>query len=314
MLRPATIIIMTMLIALSTLWGVSQNAPIPYQTSGGGQNIPGSITPMPEPSMSLGEDAQLGEQIYVILEPKDRAVISAEIASPVVRVFKLMGESFEEGDILMKLEDTIYKAAVLRGEALVVKGEALFNAKQQLFIDHISSLVELKDAEAQLASARAELALAQKQLRATTIRAPYRGKVVAVNLLPNELPQPGQPLIEILGDSVLVAKMLVDSMSLNDVKLGNKMDILIRETGQTVQAEIVRIGSVIDPASSTIKVDAEIDNSNRQLIAGMTGITTLTANKSLRVTPPGTSTGSDIDLTPKTDLEINRSNRGVKSK
>ena len=53
------------------------------------------------------------------------------------------------------------------------------------------------------------------------------------------------------------------------------IDILVNETGKNVKARILRIGPLIDMASSTIKVEAAIMDGDKDLMAGMTGITKL---------------------------------------
>jgi len=212
---------------------------------------------------------------YVVLEPKERAIISARIPARVMKIYKWLGESFEEGEVLMQLDDTVYKPAVIRGEALVAKSEALVQAKQKLFQDKIASYLDLKEAEAVLANAQSELALARQQYEACQVVGPYRGKVVSVGIMPNEFAQIGQPIIEILSDKVFIARLLVDSTMLNQIKIGKKIKIRVRETGEDLEAVISRIGSSIEPSSGTIKVEAEIENRNRTLISGMTGVTRL---------------------------------------
>ena len=57
----------------------------------------------------------------------------------------------------------------------------------------------------------------------------------------------------------------------NHIKLGKEIKIDILETGKTITAKISRIGAVIDPSSATLRVEAEIDNRNGNLKAGMSG-------------------------------------------
>lgn len=223
----------------------------------------------------ISEEVHSAYDYYVVLEPKERAIISARIPARVMKIYKWLGESFEEGEVLMQLDDAIYKPAVIRGDALVAKAEALVQAKQKLFQDKIASYLDLKEAEAVLANALSELALARQQYEACQVIAPYRGKVVNVGIMPNEFAQIGQPIIEILSDKIFVARLLVDSKMMNHVKIGKKIRIRVRETQENLEAVISRIGSSIDPSSGTVKVEAEIKNVNRNLVSGMTGVTRL---------------------------------------
>ena len=218
----------------------------------------------------------LSEEFHVIIDSLKKATLSAQLASPVKKIYKQLGESFNKGDLILELDSAIYHAQVLKTKAVLEKAFNTYKAKEELFHSKIASLSELKEAYALWATAQAEYEVAKKQLEACKIIAPYRGKVANVLLYEHELPQVGQPLVEVVGDEVLLAKMLVDAKYRNDLKPNSTVNIYIRELDETLPAQIKRVGSVIDPISSTIAVEAEIDNKDSHLISGMTGTTELT--------------------------------------
>jgi len=185
-----------------------------------------------------------------------------------------MGDHFETGELLIQLDDTIFQATFARALAMLERAKAELAAKKSLFADKIASLFELRDAEASLAKARADLVIARKNLRASSILAPYTGKVVTLFIEEHELPQSNKELMEIIDDHTLIAKLLVPSSLLGKVQVGQALPIHIQEIAATVEATITRIGAVIDPASSTIRIDAEVDNADGYLKAGMIGSTT----------------------------------------
>jgi membrane fusion protein, multidrug efflux system len=207
----------------------------------------------------------------VIIDPKHRTVLSAEIQSPVSIIHKHMGDSFKKGDILIQLNDVVYQSNIKKTEAVLERARVEFEAKNQLFNDNVASLFELKEAEANVAIAESELAIAKRDLESTRIEAPYDGNVVTLGIEEHELPQPGTELIEIVYDKVLLAKLLVPTEMLEQLKIGQSFSIDIPDADKTITATIARISSVIDPSSSTFRVEAEIDNSGHQLWAGMKG-------------------------------------------
>jgi len=213
---------------------------------------------------------------HVILAPRHKTMLSSEVASVIKMVSKKMGEPFKEGEVLIQLDDAVFRGQHSKAQAEVQRAETDLNAKQQLFNDGAASLAELKEAEAQVASAHAELILAEKNLNSCTLKAPYAGKVVNLNFEEHELVQPGEELIEIVDDAILVAKFLLPSVFLNRINIDDTIDIFIKEANLTVPATIKRISAVIDPSSSTIKVDAEVDNTTQKLKSGMTGTLTMT--------------------------------------
>jgi RND family efflux transporter MFP subunit len=219
------------------------------------------------------------EPIQVTFEPKMKAELAAQIASPVVKIYKLLGESFEKGDILIKLEDSFYRANVEKGLAAVEKAKSILHAKNELFKESLAPFLDVKDAESLLATAKADLAFAKKQWEACTVYAPFTGKVASLLISEFELPQPGQSLIEIIGDDILIGRMLVDANYWNKVEVNQMLNIKVNETNQSIRGRVVRIGPMIDLSSSSLKVEMEIHHKDTELIAGMTGVTTLNEEK-----------------------------------
>lgn len=227
------------------------------------------------------EERSEEEPLRVILAAYQRTILSAQISTPVLTsqvsaavtaIYKRMGESFKKGDVLITLDETVYDANLLNAQAILDRARVVLRAREELYRDKIASLVDLKDAQAAVANGIAQLALAQNQVDSSIVKAPYDGKVVSLNVEVYELPQPGQPLIEIIQTDPLLAKILVPAKYLNDLEIG-KILVVHLEMGASVDAKIIRIGSVIDPASSTIAVDAEVENHEGRLMPGMIGTT-----------------------------------------
>lgn len=239
-------------------------------------NLPAQTPPLSEQYQAVPERRQ--PAFRVVLEPLHRTSLSAQVETPVVKITKRMGESFNGGDLLIQLDDAVYKAELTRAHATLLKAKTELDSKQRLFNDHVASLFEIKEAEANAAIAEAEVAKAQRNLDATRIVAPYKGKVVSLGIEEFELAQVGKILIELVEDQKLLANLLIPSSFLPKIAIGQAITITIKETGEPIVARITRIGSVIDPASSTIKIEAEIDNRDEKLKAGMSGTAILSIN------------------------------------
>lgn len=207
----------------------------------------------------------------VVIEPVDRTKLSALVQSPVVKINKKMGESFVKGEVLIQLDDRVVKSNLEKALSALDRAKVEYEAKNQLFNENVASLFELKEAESNVATAHADVVIAQRDFDASSIEAPYDGKVVLLNISEYELPKTGSELIEIVKDDILLAKLLVPSSLLKTIKIGKKFKVNLYGEDQPVIAEIKRIGSVIDPSSDTIKIEAVIDNSQGNLRAGMTG-------------------------------------------
>ncbi len=131
---------------------------------------------------------------------------------------------------------------------------------------------ELTAAQRDRAVAADELAVAQHDLAACTLEAPYAGRVARVLIHGHERAEPGMPVLEIVDDRVLLAKFLVPSRLFDKVRIGQPVTIAARESQQTVTGRVSHVAAVLDAASTTFEVYAEVDNADGKLRAGMNGL------------------------------------------
>ncbi len=128
------------------------------------------------------------------VEPLRRINLSAQVSGKVAKVGKnfLEGAYFEQGELLVQLEQADYSFAIERAKAQVAAAEQRVaeergrnrQAKREwreLGSDEANALFlrlpQLKSAEAALSAAQADLAAAELALERTTIRAPFAGRL-----------------------------------------------------------------------------------------------------------------------------------------
>jgi membrane fusion protein, multidrug efflux system len=252
--------------------------------------------------------AQEAGTYRVVLEPKFKTTISSEVTSTVTKLNKKMGEKFQKGEILMELDDTIFVFNQKKAEALKHNAETNLKTIQELYDEKSASQVQLSETQAALASTAADLALANKAVKSCHITAPYNGKVQEVFVQEYERVEAGQKLIDVIDDSILVAKLLIDSELVHELKIGKILTIHIPTLNKPFQATIAQISAGINPASSLIKVNATIDNTSEELRAGMIGIVQIGEKKIVPsqqpLTPPTTPSPSPSQQVEKKNVRI----------
>lgn len=149
------------------------------------------------------EDATITVASQGTVEPRTSTNLVSEVAGQVVEVSPafVAGGFFRQGDVLLKLDDRNYRAAVSRAEASVAsarsqleqeRGQAdvaqrewdRMSAEEQARIrakDLYLRKPQLQEAVARLESAEADLEQARNDLAKTTVLAPYDGLVSAKN-------------------------------------------------------------------------------------------------------------------------------------
>ena len=271
------------------------------------------------------------DHVAAILTPRWQAVLSAEVSGQIVAINKELGERFERGDVLVKLDDLTYRVNKETAQAKVQAAEsdlaqvqklaadrtrqrhtkavleaaaANFVAVQNLYNDGHASQVDLENAKRdatiakteceladsvsakELIKAKRELVIARGQrdiaddgLDACAIRAPFGGRVARLFVHEHEFVERGTPLMETVDDHVLLTKFLLPSALFRSVHKGQELKLFVVEASETVVATVSHISAVLDPASVTFEVYAEVDNTERNLWAGMNGSLSLSEIK-----------------------------------
>lgn len=238
------------------------------------------------------------EQFRAIFLPLYHTTMSSQVNAKVQRIFKRMGDSFEEGEILIQQENQVYKGLLEKARAAVARTEAELKGRQDLFSKNLISYFDLKTAEANLASAQSEFVTAETLYNSCAIRAPYKGKVINLFVEEQEYVQEGRNLIEIIYDEVLLGRLLVPTKDLKQFTRGKELKIKIPEAGTIVEGKVYRIDAAINPSSSLIKVDIIVLNHDQKLISGMIGEVIVEPKRVLREEPVPINPRSEPNRTP----------------
>lgn len=211
------------------------------------------------------------QDIRAQLTPRRYTTIAAEIGAKISHIAVPEGAAFRAGQTLISLDCSLQQAQLQKARASLSAAERTFSANKRLEELRSIGKVELEVSEAEVAKARAEVSLMNVSLGKCQIAAPFSGRVAEQRVREQQYVQPGQPLLDILDDSVLELDFIVPSHWLAWLKAGYPFQVRIDETGKSYPARVLRIGARVDPVSQSVKVAAAIDGKFAELIPGMSG-------------------------------------------
>lgn len=230
------------------------------QAQAGEPSVPASLAPVSR------------DQLSVVLTSRREAVLSAEVRAQVQRIYREFGQSFAQGQVLVELDAaSFHRLNLEKTDVFLEAARKAYAVTSQLFKEKSASILELEKAKAELAVAEVNRKFSLRNVNVCRIAAPYGGRVEKLFVNEHELVDEGRPLIKIVDDSVLRARIILPSDLFGSLKIGQPMPILIKETGKEVTAKVSHISAVMDPASGTFEVYAEVANSDGTLRSGMTG-------------------------------------------
>ena len=207
-----------------------------------------------------------------LVSATEKVLISSEIAARVEKINFLLGDAFKKGDVLISFDCKLYKAQREVIQATYDSSKIqLENDKELLEMRSIGKL-QYQLSESALKKAEAELNIANFNVERCEIIAPYDGKVMDVYTSIFTSIEQRQPLMDIVGDGLLEAEIVVPSNWLQWLKKNHEVKITIDETGETLDASIISLGAAVDAVSQTIELKAQFKKKYENLIPGMSGI------------------------------------------
>lgn len=208
-----------------------------------------------------------------LLEPTDRALLSAEIGARIQQMPYQPGERFAQGDLLVALDCGLFSAqrARVQAEAEAARLEAE-NAEELNAMRSIGRL-EVALSEQAYAQAQAELRVARINESRCEIRAPFAGEVAEWQVRPHEFAKPQEPVLEIVASQSLEAEIVAPAIWIGNVAVGDALNIRLDGGSELIGAEITRINPVIDPVSETVTYYAR-PVMHPWMTIGMTGTAT----------------------------------------
>ncbi len=237
---------------------------------------PGPV-PAPRPA-PLARPALERQDIRAQLTPRRYTTIAAEIGAKVSSLPVTEGGAFRAGQLLVQFDCSLQQAQMQKAEAELEGAEQTHKSNQRLEQLNSVGQLELDLSKSAAAKARAEVGANKALLAKCQVAAPFAGRVAEQKVREQQYVQPGQPLLDILDDSVLELEFLVPSGWLRWLKAGGAFEVQIDETRKTYPARFTRIGARVDPVSQSVKVAAAIHGRFPELMAGMSG--------KVLVTPP----------------------------
>lgn len=208
-------------------------------------------------------------QVRGLIIAKHQPVISSELAGRINTIFFRPGEYFKKGDTLISLDRRLLSAQRDKAEAALEGAELkLENSKQLKRLKSIGEL-EVSLAEVEVKSRKAEVAMARIALERCLIKAPFKGRVVSLEVEEHESIAPNQNLLELVSTEQLLVEVLGPADWLGWLKVGQKFVVSIDLFSEELEAEIITIGAVVDPVSNMVTLHGRMSKQTSSLLPGM---------------------------------------------
>ena len=228
--------------------------------------------------------------------------IVATEAGEVVETSLHANQMVEKGDVLLRLDDRTEQLALEiaqanrdHAQATVTRYEGLHQNGSAVVTD-----VALSEAEVALRLAEANVGLAEAALENRTIVAPISGRLGLSDVTVGDQLSSGDPIVTVDDTTTLLATFEVPERSIGLLAEGKLVFVTTPTyTGRIFEGAITAFDSRLDSVTRSATVQAEIDNTDGLLLAGMTFAVRMTDD-----TDP-------LPMVPSTAITWDRSGAGI---
>lgn len=212
--------------------------------------------------------------VQAVLVAYKKATFSSPLTGKITSLKFNEGETFKKGDLLFSYDCVSIKARHREKNAEKNATWAKLEASRKLKELKSASDLEVTLSLMDFRKADAAADISAEQVKQCRMVAPYNGRITERKVNLYETANEGQEMLSIISTDRLHIRMLVPSKWLSWVKVGTPLNVTVHETQQTYPAKIIRIGGSVDEISQSITVIAEISESHKKLLPGMSGLAT----------------------------------------
>ena len=206
------------------------------------------------------------------LEADEQATVVSQITGVVLEIRAEEGDFVEAGQVLARVESDRYALGVERANADLKRLEMDFQRKQELFDKQLVSAEDYERVSAEYDAQKAAHDLARLDLEYTNIRAPISGFISERLVRAGNLVELHQAVYRVTSYDPLLAVMHVPERELSVLRKGLDVSMSLGAwPGESFTGEVIRISPVIDPATGTFRVTAEIEDHDNMLKPGLFG-------------------------------------------
>ncbi|SFH79283.1 MULTISPECIES: efflux RND transporter periplasmic adaptor subunit [unclassified Pseudomonas] len=243
----ALLIAVVVLIALAwALWRWSHPAAAAYAPA----PIKVAVAPVSDAPFTRYLEA-IGE-----LEAVQQVSVPAEVGGRVVQLPVESGQRVERDQVLVRLNDAPQRGNLMRLQGELENAKVKLERSRTLVKVNATSREAFDNAQTEYTTAQGALQELKAQIDQLTIRAPFAGTLGIRKVHLGQFVNPGDSLINLVGDKGLYVNFSVPEQALAQLKVGNTLDVQLDALpGQRFSARISSIDPFLD-RSRTLSVQA----------------------------------------------------------
>ncbi len=246
-----------------------------YQHTNGTATQTGSAAPMdfatPVEAAPVKQEALVRSIVAVgSLLANEKVMLQPEFEGKVVTIHFNEGQAVKQGDLLVTLDDSIYKAELNQADARLKLSQANTKRISSLRKKGLSNEQEADQAVSELGVNKASRVLARTRLKKMAIHAPFDGNIGLRSISEGDYLSRGQDIVTLVNSNPIKLEFRIPEVYLSEVAIGQTVDVRVDAfRGETFIGEVYAIAPEVDVGGRSFMVRAQIPNDDSRLVPGL---------------------------------------------
>ena len=207
--------------------------------------------------------------VYGKTEASRSVTLRAEIDGRVTDVGARRGARVHRGDVIVRLDVRDLEARLQQARALVSQRQIQYDAAKRLKSRNFQSETNVAEALANLEAARADAKRVEVDIASSVLTAPFDGVLHTRPVEVGDYLSEGNEVGRIIELDPILVTGDVSQRELLDLEVGARGSAVLI-TGERLEGVLRYVASESDDSTRTFRIELEVDNPDRSVVAGTT--------------------------------------------
>jgi len=198
-------------------------------------------------------------------------VIMPEVSGLLTEVFVEEGDQVSKGQRLAKIDDAGLSPQLAQMKIQLELAKTTFDRQKRLWEQKIGSEMQYLQAKTNYEAQEKTVNQIEEQIAKTVVLAPFSGTIDEVITKQGNMVSPGMtPLFRIINLNEMYVETDVPERHIATVTKGKSVEVELPVLGDKIQTKVAQVGSFINPANRTFKVEIPISNESKMIKPNLT--------------------------------------------
>lgn len=205
------------------------------------------------------------------VDTKNLLTITPEFNGILTNIYVKEGQYVSKGQMLAKIDDGGLSQQLAQIEIQADLAKTTFERQKRLWEQKIGSEIQYLQAKSNFEAQSKAVGQLKKQIAKTVVRAPFTGTIDEVITERGNVVAAGQTaLMRLVNLSNMYIETNVPETHIKSVTKNKNVIVELPILGKTINTKIRQVGSFINPANRTFKIEVSIPNKDKSIKPNLT--------------------------------------------